>query len=83
MPWADPKTEAYEALIDMENDICARTLARVDEQAAALGFTRAELWPQLLDATRTRLDRYLKRLASPSPNTFLPMRKYSDLSKKE
>ena len=70
---ADPKTEAYEMLLDMEDDICARTLARVDEQASALGITRAELWPQLPSDTRVRLDRYLKRLTNPSPAAFLPM----------
>lgn len=71
---SDPKTEATALLYEMEDDICKRTLTRVDEQAAALGLTRQELWPQLDRYTAARLERYMARAAKPPRNAFLSFR---------
>jgi hypothetical protein len=58
-----PKADLINALQKSEDDICERTLARLREQAEALGTTVDALLPEVIPETRARLTDYMKRKA--------------------
>lgn len=69
----DVYREGFGLMQQAEDEICERTLCRLQEHAKAMNITLEKALEDVIPNTRKRLVAYMARKANPAPKGFLPM----------